>query len=169
MGDVTDKTYLRCRCLVELTSWIISHRRPGVATSMSRPRSKIRRCFCADIPPTMAAILTNGGVLLIWLGPSTFPTPSLGGFIQELRWEETCKANSLVGARTKARRVLRLVVLSLRVFSFSVIILWRIGSPYAKVLPDPWLTVMSKNTVQRVTYLPSPPHQSHLVPRLQMV
>ena len=43
------------------TSSKMSQSRPGVATRTSTPRSMMRRCFCADIPPTMAATLTWGG------------------------------------------------------------------------------------------------------------
>ena len=45
------------------TSCRMSHSRPGVATRTSTPRSNILLCFCADMPPTMAATLTGGGPL----------------------------------------------------------------------------------------------------------
>lgn len=45
---------------MESTSSRISHNLPGVATTISAPRSKIRRCFCTDMPPTIAATLTRG-------------------------------------------------------------------------------------------------------------
>lgn len=51
-----------------LTPSRISHNLPGVATRTSTPRSNIRACFCADIPPTIAATLTGGGAR----GPFSF-------------------------------------------------------------------------------------------------
>lgn len=48
---------------IRLTPSRISHNLPGVATRTSTPRASIRPCFCADIPPTIAATLTGGGAL----------------------------------------------------------------------------------------------------------
>jgi hypothetical protein len=47
------------------TSSSRSHRRPGVATRTSTPRPSTRRCFCALMPPTIAATLTSGGALFV--------------------------------------------------------------------------------------------------------
>ena len=59
----------------ERTSWMMSHKRPGVATSTSTPRERIRRCFCADIPPTIAATLTKGGPLRVFPWPVSVSLP----------------------------------------------------------------------------------------------
>jgi hypothetical protein len=55
-----------------LTPSRTSHNLPGVATRTSTPRSSIRRCFCVDIPPTIAATLTGGGARGTD-GPFSFP------------------------------------------------------------------------------------------------
>jgi hypothetical protein len=55
-----------------LTPSRISHNLPGVATRTSTPRSSIRPCFCVDIPPTIAAMLTGGGARGID-SPFSFP------------------------------------------------------------------------------------------------
>ncbi len=55
-----------------LTSSKMSHSRPGVATSTSTPLSKTLRCFCDDIPPTMVATLTCGG--LFFFCPASDPS-----------------------------------------------------------------------------------------------
>ena len=72
----------------------------------STPLSIMRRCFCADIPPTIAAMLTCGGGFLVEeLGSEIISSldDSMDVTIV-LRWDETCKANSRVGARTRALR-----------------------------------------------------------------
>ena len=99
----------------EPTSSIRSQRRPGVAIRTSTPLSSIRRCFWEDIPPTTAATLTCGGGFFVGVSPSfvagfdDFFTVlseenSSKWFSNVLRCEETCNANSRVGARTRARR-----------------------------------------------------------------
>lgn len=113
------------------TCWMMSHSRPGVATSTSTPRERIRRCFCADIPPTIAATLTGGGplrfvgslgsLLLTFCLPFFFgwdlagrPVSSCSSCLTSkdevstelrhaLRCDETCNASSRVGVRTRAR------------------------------------------------------------------
>jgi hypothetical protein len=122
----------------------MSQSRPGVATSTSTPRSSIRRCFCADIPPTTAAMLTRGGALFdlvsccfslpLVSSRSTSCSCLLTSMIRAkiLRWSETCKASSRVGANISA-------------WSFRLVLggrgcdrmCWRMGSPYASVFPDP--------------------------------
>lgn len=117
-----------------LTSSKISHSRPGVATSTSMPLSKILRCFCDDIPPTMVATLTCGGLFffcpasdpsgLAFSFPFLFllpfePSDPISGassftvsgsilFKQIFKCEETCNASSRVGARISARSFRRL-------------------------------------------------------------
>lgn len=109
-----------------LTSSRMSHSRPGVATSTSTPRSRIRLCFCVDIPPTIAATLTRGGVAGFTGSALSFPLPEFfffpfpflerivissssvltvvaGGLRHAFRCEETCRASSRVGASISAR------------------------------------------------------------------
>jgi hypothetical protein len=124
------------------TSSIMSHRRPGVATSTSTPRSKMRRCFCADMPPTIAATLTNGGARasgffstlpLLFFG---FAASSAGSTAlrHALRCDETCSASSRVGANINAPSW-RFTLENGRAQERSR---WRMGSPYARVLPEPF-------------------------------
>lgn len=128
------------------TSCIMSQSLPGVATSTSTPLSRMRFCFCADIPPTIAATLTWGGFFSIGFPASICNAPPMsviaGSFEdsmdvrRELRWEDTWSANSRVGARTKARRE-RFLDEDGRGWESK----WcRIGKPYASVFPDPYTT-----------------------------
>jgi hypothetical protein len=137
-----------------LTSSIRSHRRPGVATRTSTPRSNILRCFCADIPPTIAATLTGGGpfdpptfapvffsafpfpfplpIFFLCFGSSAWPSSGSAGttiwasFKQAFKCAETWRASSRVGARISAESW-RLPV---REFGRGVVSKWlRIGRP----------------------------------------
>jgi len=75
---------------------------------MSRPRSRSRLCFWKDIPPTIAAMLTCGGGLVVFRESlvSALSAASVILYSNEvmiaLRCEETCSANSRVGARIRA-------------------------------------------------------------------
>ena len=135
------------------TSWRISQRRPGVATKTSTPRARMRRCFWADIPPTIDATLTRGGpfdfIRVSGVCTFAFPLPfflvskvseSLASSCltsqetsttlrQELRCDDTCSASSRVGARMSARRG-RLCFNSETDFDAAWLRIWcRIGSP----------------------------------------
>ena len=123
----------------------MSHSLPGVATSTSTPLSRMRFCFCADIPPTIAATLTWGGRFLS-LGCIAPSSSVKVGFLEnskdvtrELRWEDTWSANSRVGVRIKARRG-RFLDEDGRGWESK----WcRIGKPYASVFPDPLCSIFN--------------------------
>jgi hypothetical protein len=103
------------------TSSMMSQSRPGVATRTSAPRSSILRCFCEDMPPTTAAMLTSGGFLgfledsavcssfsgsiaslgiLVTFAAEAFSSLEI---TQSFRCDDTCKASSRVGAKMSAR------------------------------------------------------------------
>jgi hypothetical protein len=131
---------------------------PGVATNTSTPLSRMRLCFCADIPPTIAVTLTWGGGLGC-IAPSF--SVKVGSFEdsmdvrRELRWEDTWSANSRVGARIKARRG-RFLDEDGRGWESK----WcRIGKPYARVFPDPWyLSINTRESAVGLAYRLSNPY-----------
>lgn len=118
-----------------LTVLIRSHRRPGVATSMSQPRSTIRFCFCALSPPITLPILILGGPF--------FSSSSVACLTNLFRCSTTCRASSRVGHRTRpdsGRRVERERGVRKRYE--------RTGSEYARVFPEPYARQLS-STVDR--------------------
>ena len=113
---------------------------PGVATITSKPLLRMRFCFCVDIPPTIAATPTWGGIFFRLGCIALSLSVKVGSFEcpmdvrRELRWEDTWSANSRVGARTKAQRG-RFLDENGRGWESK----WcRIGKPYASVFPDPF-------------------------------
>jgi hypothetical protein len=124
-----------------------SQKRPGVAIKMSAPRLRTLRCFWADIPPTIAATLTSGDPFDLAVSAdlplvafeglprgASSASDEDGGVRQAFKWDDTCSASSRVGVRTSAEtcRFSRRGCVCISSSSLD-----KIGSPYARVFPEP--------------------------------